>query len=129
MAAMRINWKFVWVVGWLGFAVADRLFGIVPWLSQLTGAAEAADPAVFHQRLRTGLLVAVCVIALAPFVWPMLRANLFIEDKSTARRRKRAARRRATGAASAPWWRRSWGATVRGARALRFWRRDDDAGS
>jgi hypothetical protein len=118
---MRINWKFIWAVCWLGAVFADRVFNLTPKLRVWLGAAEHATPDMFHERVRTGIVVLFCVVAIAPMVWPLIQRKLFLKKRrwyQLLRPAKRKPRARQTKTEQPDWWSRS-------KRTLTFWRRSN----
>lgn len=70
---MRVNWKAIWLLCWGGFLVADLLFRLRPKLSRWVADTESKTPDVFYQRLELTLLAAFFIVAISPFLLPLLK--------------------------------------------------------
>lgn len=74
---MRINWKAIWILCWGSFLVADQIFRLRPKFSRWISASESQTPDVFYQRIEVALLAFVVIVAIVPFLLPLLKRWIF----------------------------------------------------
>lgn len=82
----RVNWRFVWLICWALFLVADQFLDLRARITAAISGSEAADPGAFHYRVQTALLVGFVIVALVPLLWPLLRRRLFSQAAPPASR-------------------------------------------